>query len=91
MACAHMCVNFEESEYVKSNLDCTDTNKVKSKSMHRSSKTVEPSKPMEREILYECCILMFNNEVPNRKCLVVDGYTIIHLINFVISRLTSIL
>ena len=44
VACAHMCVNFEESEYVRSQLDYSDKKHAKIKSIHRTSKTVEPRK-----------------------------------------------
>ena len=76
VVCAYMCFNFEESEYVKINLDYTDTNEAKLKAINRTSNIVEPSKLMEREGLYKWCIIMFNNEIPNRECIVVDGYTI---------------
>ena len=72
-----MCVNFEESEYVKASLDYSNTNEAKPTQTHRFTKTVEPNKTTERVRLYEWCILMFTNDVPNRKICVVDGYNII--------------
>ena len=42
VACAHICVNFEESEYVKASLDYSNTNKAKPKQAQWSVKTVEP-------------------------------------------------
>ena len=77
VACAHMCVNFEDSEYVKATLDYIDSDEAKSKQTHRSNKTVEPRKNIERARLYEWCILMFKNDVSNRKYFVVDGYNMI--------------
>ena len=72
-----MCVNFEETEYVKGNLDYTDLSKPRSKNNHQSTKTIEPKKTTERIRLYGWCLLMFQNDVPNRMCLVSDGYQVI--------------
>ena len=58
VACAHICVNFEESEYVKSHLDYSDKKTGKTKSIHRISKVVEPSKGRENKN---------EEETPNRK------------------------
>ena len=44
VACAHMCVNHEESEYVKGSLDYSDLTNVKPKNLHRSVKNTPPSK-----------------------------------------------
>ena len=44
VACAHMCVNHKESEYVKGSLDCSDLQSVNSKQLHRSTKTPPPEK-----------------------------------------------
>ena len=77
VACAHMCVNFEESEYVKIHLNYSNKKLGKTTTIHRSTKGVEPNKLLERERLYEWCILIFNVEIDNRECLVIDGYNII--------------
>ena len=44
VSCAHMCVNFEESEYAKGYLDYSYQKAIRSKYMHRSSIIVEPKK-----------------------------------------------
>ena len=44
IACAHMRVNNEETEYVKGSLDYTDLTNVKPKNLHRSVKTTPPTK-----------------------------------------------
>ena len=53
VACAHMCVNFEESEYVKSHLDYSNKKTGKTKLIHRTFIGVKPSKLLERERLHE--------------------------------------
>ena len=75
VACAHMCINFEESEFVKSELDYTDG--VKSKYTHRSTKTTIPKKTLEKQRLYEWVILMFKDEITKRVCLRKDGFEVI--------------
>lgn len=89
VACAHMCVNFEESEYVKSHLDYSDKKVGKTTTIHRSTKGVEPNKLAERQRLYEWCILMFNVEIDNRECLVIDGYTLIKELKCKLKRATK--
>ena len=78
VACAHMCVSFEESEYVKGDLDYSEINKAKTKRIHQSTRTVVPSALLEEERMYKWCVLMFNIEVTNHVCLVSDGYIIIN-------------
>lgn len=51
--CAHMCVNFEESEYVKGGLDYSEMNKAKTINIHRSTKTVVPAAVLEKDRMYE--------------------------------------
>ena len=74
VVCAHMCVNFEESEYIKGQLDYSDIDTAKTKTIHRSSKAVVPAARIEKERIYEWCALMFSKEVPNRVFIVLDGY-----------------
>ena len=72
-----MCVNIEEPEFVKGNLDYREPDHAKSKPVHKTSKTVDSSKIKEIQRLYEWYILMFKNDNPNRQCLVVDGHNLI--------------
>lgn len=60
----------------------SDKKTGKTTSIHRTSKNVEPSKLLERERLYEWCVLMFHIEITNRDCLVVDGYNAIKLLKY---------
>ena len=72
-----MCVNFEESEYMKGLLDYNVIDKPMTKTIHRSTKTVVPAALLEKERMYEWCVLMFNTEVINRVCLISDEYVTI--------------
>ena len=64
-----MCVNCEESEYVKGPLDYSEPINNMDKITHRSSKTTEPANNIENIILYEWCLSMFKDKVNNRECL----------------------
>ena len=86
VACAHMCVNYEESEYMKGSLDYSDLNNPKEIQTHRSSKTTVPTKTIEKVRLYEWCLAMFKDEVRNRECLIKDGFTIIDELKTKIDR-----
>ena len=86
VACAHMCVNYEESEYIKGSLDYSDLNNPKEIQTHRSSKTTVPTKTIEKVRLYEWCLAMFKDEVSNRECLIKDGFTIIDELKTKIDR-----
>ena len=61
-----MCINFEESEFVKKQLDYSDD--PKRKTSHRSTKTTSPKKTREQERLYEFIVAMFKAEISGRKC-----------------------
>ena len=74
VACAYMCDNREETEYVNGSLDYTDLTNVKPKNLHRSFKTAPPAKIIEQERLYEWNLLMFSELVMNRSCAVKYGY-----------------
>lgn len=76
-ACDHMCVNYEESEYVKGSLDCSDLNNPTEIKMHISYKTTVPTKTVEKVRLYEWCLIIFQDEVSNRECLIKGGHTAI--------------
>ena len=89
VACAHMCVNFEESEFIKGHLDYSDKKVGERTTIHRSSKGVEPNKLLEKERLYEWCILMFESEIDHRECLVVDGYNTIKELKCTLKRATQ--
>ena len=75
VACAHMCINFEESEFVKKQLDYSDG--IKHKTYHRSTKTISPKKTRERERLYEFILAMFKEEISGRKCCPKDANELI--------------
>ena len=70
-----MCINFEEVEFVKSQLDYSDG--VKHHDKHHSCKTVVPKLLAERERLYEWVLAMFKDEVHGRKCSYKDGLDLI--------------
>ena len=72
VACAHMCVNYEESEYVKGSLDYSDLNNTSENKIRRSNKTTVPTKTVEKIRLYKWCLLMFKDEFPNRECIIKD-------------------
>ena len=74
VACAHMCVNHEETEYVNGSLDYSDLQSVSSKNLYRSTKTTSPAKRIEQQRLYEWSLIMFGELVNNRSCIVKDGY-----------------
>ena len=74
VSCAHMCVNFEQFEYAKGNLDYNDINEAKPKTIHRSTKTVVPAALVEKQRMYKWCVLIFHIEVANRVFLASDGY-----------------
>ena len=78
VAAAHMCVNHEETEYIKSTLDYSDLNNVKRNDNHRSKRGDVPTKTVEKTRLYEWCVGMFKDDIPGRECIVKDGYTIIN-------------
>ena len=75
VACSHMCINFEEVQFVKSQLDYGDG--VKHKDKYHSLKTVVPKLVAERQRLYEWVLAMFLKEVPGRKCSFKDGFDLI--------------
>ena len=75
VASAHMCINFEESEFVKKQLDYSDSGTKKN--THRSNKTISPKKTREKERLYEFIVAMFKTEVNGRKCYQKDANSII--------------
>ena len=77
VACAHMCLNYEEPEYVKGSLDYSDITNPTEIQSHRSSKTTVPTKTIEKVRLYKWCLAMFKDEVSNREYLIKYGYTII--------------
>ena len=85
VACAHMCVNFEESEYVKTLLDFSDVI-TKTKKTHRSTKTVAPIAVIEKQRLYEWVVIMFNKEISNRVCFISDGYNAIKQLKVELKR-----
>ena len=80
VTCAHMCVNYEESEYVKGSLDYSDLNNPSEIKIYRSNKTIVPTKIIEKIRLYEWCLLIFKDELPSRECIIKYGYTIIDLL-----------
>ena len=53
VSCAHMCVNFEESEYAKGYLDYSNKKAIQSMHVHRYFITIEPKKVTERKRLYK--------------------------------------
>ena len=65
IACAYMCVNHEESEYVKGSLDYSDPTNTKSKNLHRSTNTTPPAKRMEQERVYQWSLIMFGGLITN--------------------------
>ena len=78
VAAAHMCVNHEETEYVKSTLYYSDIDNVKSNAFHRSKRGVVPIKTIEKTRLYEWCIAIFKDDIHGRKINIKDGYTAIN-------------
>ena len=78
VAAAHMCVNHEETEYVKSTLDYSDIDNVKNNAFHRSKRGVVPIKTIEKTRLYEWCIAIFKDDVHGREFNIKDGYTAIN-------------
>ena len=59
---------------MKGLLDYNVIDKPKTKTIHRSTKTVVPAALLEKERMYELCVIMFNTEVANRVCYISDGY-----------------
>ena len=88
VAAAHMCVNHEETEYVKSTLDYSDIENVKKNEFHRSKRGVVPIKTLEKTRLYEWCIAIFKDDIPGREFKIEDGYT---AINFLKKNLNKVL
>ena len=84
VAAAHMCINFEESEFTKNKLEYRTG--VRTKSQHHSTKTVTPRKVIEKQRLYEWVIEMFKENIPKRACLSKDGF---HLIKCLKTKLES--
>ena len=48
-----MCVNHEETEYIKSTLDYNDIENIKPNNTHCSKRGDVPTKTVEKTILYE--------------------------------------
>ena len=61
-----MCVNYEESEYVKGSLDYSDLNNPTEIKVHRSNKTTVPTKTVEKVRLYKWCLVIFKDKVITR-------------------------
>ena len=84
-----MCVNHEESEYVKGSLDYSDLTNTKSKNLHRSTKTTPPAKRMEQEQVYQWSLIMFGELITNRSCVIKDGYDAIKQLKTPLTRTTK--
>ena len=78
VAAAHMCVNHEETGYIKSTLNYRDIEYVKSNECHRSKRGDVPTKTIEKTRLYEWCIVMLKDDIPGRGYIMKDGYIAIH-------------
>ena len=63
---SHMCIDFEEVEFEKSQLDYGDG--VKHNDTHHSCKTVVPKLIAGRERLYKWVLAMFKEYIPGREC-----------------------
>ena len=77
VAAAHICVNHEEVEYIKSSLDYYDINNVSSTYSHHSKRAAVPEKIIEKTRPYKWCVAMFKY-IPGRDCIVKDRYTTIN-------------
>ena len=76
--CAHRSNNFETDAFTKHRLDLSDEPKRKVYTSN-STKTTEPRKTVERQRIYEWCVLMFSKE-QTRIIKEKDGFSAIKLI-----------
>ena len=86
VSATHMCVNHEETEYIKSTLDYNDIDNIKQNNTHRSKRGDVPFKTVEKTRLYEWYIVMFKEHVPGRECMVKYGYSIINQLKTKLSQ-----
>ena len=79
LMCAHRSNNFEIDAFTKHRLDLSEEPKRKLYTSN-STKTTEPRKTVERQRIYEWCVLMFNKE-QTRRINEKDGFYCIKQLN----------